>query len=59
MTWAMEVSGHCEAEAYQGEKSGDGVDDEDSREAVSGILRQAKVCVGVGAAEEAVCEGAC
>lgn len=59
MAWAMEVSGHCKAEAYQSEKSGDGVNDEDAREAISGILRQAKVCVGVGAAEEAVCEVAC
>lgn len=59
MARAMEVSGHCKAEAYQGEKSGDGVDDEDAGEAVSGILRKAEVCVGVGAAEEAVCEVAC
>lgn len=59
MARAMEVSGHCKAKADQGEESGDGVDDEDGGEAVSGILRKAKVFVGVGAAEEAVCEVAC
>lgn len=30
MAWAMEVGGHSEAEAYQSEKGGDGVNNEDS-----------------------------
>lgn len=47
MAGAMEVGGNCKTEADQGKESGDWVDDEDRREAVSGILRKAEVCVGV------------
>lgn len=59
MARAMEVSGHCKAEADQGEEGGDGVNDEDGRKAVPRVLGEAEVGIGVGAAEEAICVVSC
>lgn len=50
----MEVCRDCQAETYQDEQGGDGVDDEDRGQAMSGGRRELEVFGGI-AREEALC----
>lgn len=57
MTRAAQVGSACQAKANQGEQGGDGVDDQDGRQAVSGGRWEGEVAIGAACAvgsEEAI-----